>query len=173
MASLSPFGRSSKDIMNVMQRLQGGWCCISVLYLTEPSSGSVSQEEFCWFSTFTPRVSARCLLLHKCTIFDRTGTYPLEKSILMLYIMAVRVCPFIFKLMFTSCAAHVTLMVLQTQKCPEGIMYFHYDGLWMLLFISWWFELTGCVLQCLRTSCFSPLLTASICVVMLSAHFWT
>lgn len=39
----------------------------------------------------------------------------------MLYIMAVRVHPFIFKLMLTSYAAHVTLMaVLQTQNCPEG-----------------------------------------------------
>lgn len=39
----------------------------------------------------------------------------------MLYIMAVRVRPFIFKLMLTSYAAHVTLMaVLQTQNCPEG-----------------------------------------------------
>ncbi len=115
---------------------------------------------------------ARCLLLHKCTIFDSTGTYPLEKSILMLYIMAVCVRPFIFKLMLTSYAAHVTLMaVLQTQKCPEGIV--HYDKPW---FISWWFKLTGCVLQCLRTGCFSTLLNrnrGSICVVMLSVHFWT
>lgn len=73
----------------------------------------------------------------KYTIFDSTGTYPLEKSILMLYIMAVRVRPFIFNLMLTSYAAHITLMVvLQTQKCPKGVVYFHYDGLRMPWFIS-------------------------------------
>lgn len=105
MASLSPFGRSSKDIMNVMQRLQGRWCCISALHLSWPLSGTVSQAEFCWFRAFRPGVLPDVVWIGTETphVWSRR-THLLNKSILMVYrmILCMHAHSIVFSVMLAS-----------------------------------------------------------------------
>lgn len=117
-----------------------------------PSSGSMSQEEICWFSAFTQRVCQMPLVAQMHHIWQHRNLPTWEINIDALHNGCA--CPSIYLL--TNVVIKNSLWQCCKQKClciwtvPGESCTMHCDGLRTPCFISWGFEWTGFVLQYLR-----------------------